>query len=205
MTISPALASACAQLLAANIRVVGFTFDGSGDSGSIDSDLRLFPEPSWSLQCIKTDFVGNPAYDVVGRRDVVWFLTNTNHANERFTSAVLAAFEVLNTMPPAQVRTVENELTELAYSTLEEHFPGDWVNNAGGYGLIAFDLQTGDFHVWGQQRIEDTVDASASGTCAAWPVMTTPLTAPLQASETYLLDAITAALTTPPLHDDDFA
>jgi len=54
-------------------------------------------------------------------------------------------------------------LDSVFYNVLH-NFPGDWINNSGGYGQAYLDLVTGQYDILGYQRYESQDEACAEGT-----------------------------------------
>lgn len=126
------------QLLDAGVRTVGFSFDGGGDSGSLE--YLCVPDELPSL--------GLDAYD-----DLDVFLFCGGHSPEPVPKQVYDLVAQYN---------ARNWLEDVAYAALE-YFDGDWVNNDGGFGIVAIDLQTGAFRIEGHQRFSDTSPACSNG------------------------------------------
>lgn len=140
------------QLVAGGLRTVGYSFDGSGDSGSVDH-MKLHADPTTPLQEI---------LDANGCLETFNSATIYGYSNGKYQSKTNPAFEKIDPLLD-QVTGAENYLEEMAYAALE-HFDGDWVNNEGGYGTVAIDLVTGAFYIDGSQRVSSEESACSDGT-----------------------------------------
>lgn len=126
------------KLINAGFRTLGFEFDGSGDSGCVHDIL------------VPTAYM-KPLNDM--------------EEIERLESYSDTTQPVLDKLD-ALVGTDGGLLDNLAYAALE-HFPGDWVNNEGGYGTVWIDLLTADFQIDGWQRVVEEQSADSSGSLAS--------------------------------------
>ena len=61
-------------------------------------------------------------------------------------------------------QALRDELEEGAYGILERHFPGDWINNDGGYGVIVLHLDADApcIVLEAHQRVSTTEDSEIS-------------------------------------------
>lgn len=135
-------------LVAAGIRTIAYSFDGSGDSGSLEG-LQLPADPSRALETFRESglegsFSTGHAWD------------NTTHSYQPLPG-LAATYTTIDEIDPGQY-----VLEHLAYAALE-HFDGDWVNNDGGWGLVAIDLLSGEFIIEGNQRYSDSSPANSDG------------------------------------------
>jgi len=126
-------------LVAEGLRTVGVEFDGSGDSGQIN-DI-VFP-------CEETHTL--PLKTVQASERLVGASWNQN-------SELKKRYGLATTGPRW------DRFTELMYDVLGSCFPGDWINNDGGYGIVWIDLVTGEYVLEGWQRISMSENASAEG------------------------------------------
>lgn len=142
MTLIKDLTQARRTLIAAGIRTLGFGFDGSGDDGSLQD--MCFPEnPSMALDDCGSPGEFTPAYSYVGGSP--------------------AGDKALQLKKQVESLVDEGVLRDMAYSALE-FFPGDWVNNDGGYGVVALDLLTGEFNIDGYERYMEVHSVDQTGT-----------------------------------------
>lgn len=134
--------------VAAGFRTIGAEFCGSGDEGSID-------------------YCGLPSGDGIDHTTPVakieeecgahlhtgdkWDQNQQKWVND-------GSFDLVGSL--AKEHGVN--LNDLFYSVLV-NFPGDWVNNEGGYGKVFLDLVNGEYYIDGYQRIEHVESADASG------------------------------------------
>lgn len=135
-------------LVDAGVRCLGYYFDGSGDSGGLQ-DFMVPDNPALPLS-----HHAEEALDDVLNDRTMWKvapdLTSTIVTND----AWVRAYKLVCQYPEG-----EDTLQAMFYDALEE-FPGDWINNAGGYGHVAIDLLTGESRIDGWQRVEDTESAN---------------------------------------------
>ena len=132
-------------LLTAGFRTIGCAFDGSGDEGRIN-DMVLPERYADALADILDDHEAeiprlSTYYDVATKQFVV-------------PELLLQSTELMT-------RYLET-YQEFVYNLLEA-FPGDWVNNEGGFGVVYVDLATGTFFIDGEQRYSSTETATAEG------------------------------------------
>lgn len=150
-------------LVAKGLRTFAYSFDGSGDSGSLESllisDDLTRPLESYEdrlEECFNEKTIGtwvNPHIDETTGKHV------PGKYNYTMSPVYAAADAIIEGVDGAR-----EALQDLAYSALE-HFDGDWCNNDGGYGIVAVDLLTGEFKIDGWQRYSDTNAADSEGTC----------------------------------------
>lgn len=150
MKMNPTTAAVRATLLAHGIRTVAFRFDGAGDSGSLDA-LALALDPSLPIDS-DADFDDYFYTKYELQNNFPWKKVPPS------TVAAHGAFEVIESES-----SFINTLERLGYDALE-YFDGDWVNNDGGFGVVAIDLATGAFEIQGQQRYTETTEANSEGT-----------------------------------------
>lgn len=133
---------------AAGFRTIGAEFDGSDDEGSVG-------------------YVGIPA----GLDDEMLDAKALVDLKES-TFGLLSLNKWVSGqgwVPNARVQQLldlakehDLDLSTLFYEILEE-FPGDWVNNEGGYGTVWLDLVSGEYWINGNQRVTTSEDAHAEG------------------------------------------
>lgn len=110
-----ALFEECKRLGATNIRV---PYDGSGDDGQVE-DPEL------------TGAGGNPIA-IPEDLKVGWFIeAGYDYGPNNEIIPVRAGVEDV---------TISEALERYCYEVLGQHFPGDWVNNEGGYGELKIEL-----------------------------------------------------------------
>jgi hypothetical protein len=131
------------RLVAAGIRTIGFGFDGSGDSGSVQ-EICFPDDAALPLEECGSPSDFTPAYTFSGL-GVPPYAAKAEEYKKKVDSLV-------------QMSVLE----DIAYAALE-FFPGDWVNNDGGYGTVAIDLLTGEFNIDGYQRYMEVSAADQSG------------------------------------------
>lgn len=125
------LVSTCASLGASRMEIY---FDGSGDSGQVEG-VTLYNAQNQVVDIPKGMKVQYPRRHQTFGRDG-W--------KKHFTTETLPLSEALQ---------------EWAYDILADHCPGDWVNDAGGYGFIRADFTPPyNFKLEYHQRIETTED-----------------------------------------------
>lgn len=143
MTPTKDITEARRRLIAAGIRTLGFNFDGCGDDGSLQE--ICFPDnPALALAKCEEPNEFTPAYS---------FSFNDSEQ----TTKVKAFKTKLELLVDVSV------LQDLAYAALV-YFPGDWVNNDGGYGVVALDLLSGEFKIDGYERYTEVNAVDAGGT-----------------------------------------
>lgn len=143
-------------LLANGYRVIAAAFDGSGDSGSLSGFYLPCPEDS--------------------TKSLTEILADDKELNMDLLFAgpqVMAKIKEL--LAPLKENTWDDPLDMLFYQILE-NFDGDWVNNAGGYGMAAVDLQTGEWTIQGYQRYEESSAANSEGLFKWDPMPTSTMT-----------------------------
>lgn len=133
------------RLVAAGIQTVAFTFDGMGDSGSVEEFLLPPGQPTGPLD----EYEDLECFDP---RKTYSFATKSVETSAGFAWA-----------EPHLGPNDEDMLKDLAYAALE-NFDGDWVNNDGGYGRVAIDLLTGQYRIDGYQRYMSEDAVGSSGT-----------------------------------------
>jgi hypothetical protein len=165
-------------------RLVSFSFDGCGDEGNVEK------------VCVAPAEYANTALhdctlDISEFECKVGVYNNELGKYEYKASPYYTQFKTL-----LKTFTFQNEkmdggslLYDIAHHVLEEHFPGDWVNNDGGYGWVGIDLLTGDFRIDGWARYTDSEEADAMGTAL------TALSGDISAPEFDLTAAIKNTLT----------
>lgn len=123
------------SLLRAGYRVIGAEFNGSGDDGCIEA--YVFP----------TDDKRH-----LSLAEVQCYL-EYNKPKAKEVEALVAAC------------TPEwSETLDALFDQVLENFPGDWINNDGGHGTVAVDLQTGAWTIDGWERFTDETEVNAEGT-----------------------------------------
>lgn len=133
----------------AGIRTIGADFNGSGDEGNIDSlCLPAENEHHRGLQ------------ELLDEHGVIDMVYPKSYNYDTKTWTVHAPFTTLHDIQAAHV---ECNLEDVFYKIIDQYFPGDWVNNEGGYGTVWLDLVTGQFELAGYQRIQTTEPADAAG------------------------------------------
>lgn len=138
-------------LVTAGLRTFAYSFDGCGDSGSLN-DLLLPSNLTIPLADIE-DTLDESFYSA----------TITEWIDNKYVTMPNPGFVAANTILDS-VFGSSLVLEDMAYAALE-HFDGDWVNNDGGYGVVGIDLLTGDFKIEGFQRYSDASPADSDGTC----------------------------------------
>lgn len=138
------------KLLALGVRVVAFSFDGSGDEGSVED--YIVP-PSFPHKSLNEYVEQDPVFGTFVGKGFYSYEKKAYTPCEQFVATDLLI---------KSVEGAEVALDEMAYAALE-HFPGDWVNNDGGYGTVGLDLLTGEYYIDGNQRYTDSDDASKGG------------------------------------------
>jgi hypothetical protein len=139
-------------LVAAGLRTFAYSFDGAGDSGSLEQ-LLLPSQPNAPLAehvDVRLDDAFNSSA-TYGNIDGEWQASPTPGYKE--------AYAIIES-----VTNAEDALHDMAYAALER-FDGDWVNNDGGYGIVAVDLMTGQYRIDGYQRYMSTSSANSDGIC----------------------------------------
>lgn len=140
--------------LIAGIRTLGADFNGSSDEGSVDSlVMPNVGEEHRGLQEL---------LDEHGVLDIVYATTYDYVAKKHIKRAI---FETLDRLCFEHFPGQGTGPIESLFYDILEYFPGDWVNNEGGYGTVWLDLQNGQWTIDGQQRISSTEPASADGHC----------------------------------------
>jgi hypothetical protein len=132
------------RLVAAGIQTVAFTFDGMGDSGSVEEFLLPPGQPTGPLDEYEDLDVFDPPKIY-------------NYQEQAAVKSPGFAW-VEPHLGPNDV----DMLKDLAYAALE-NFDGDWVNNDGGYGRVAIDLLTGQYRIDGYQRYMSEEAVCSSG------------------------------------------
>jgi len=120
----------------ANIRTIGCEFDGSGDEGYVNMvgvlEITLNGETTTvsaqSLDDLKDSI---PIIGLMSRQ-------RYNYANNSWDTCAEA--ERLHDL----ATTHSVNLDSVFYNVLH-NFPGDWINNSGGYGQAYLDLVTGQY------------------------------------------------------------
>lgn len=141
-------------LLAAGFRCIGAEFNGSGDSGS----LEHFVFPSESQRQASFDEL---MADDESQGSLDYLLS--------YDKELIDKIDAIS--KPYSDQQWDSGLEGVFYRVLE-NFPGDWVNNAGGYGKVIIDLQTGQWNIDGYERYESEEPAGKSGTMSFEPVAT---------------------------------
>lgn len=127
------LISTCATLGAVRVEV---TFDGSGDSGSVDG-VYLYDAQDQIVE--------------VSNELVLPFMRQFQRWNRS-----TARYEVVTEEDEAPL---EELLKTFCYDVLDVHCPGDWVNNEGGFGTLHIQLTPpAGFRLEYHQRVETTED-----------------------------------------------
>lgn len=150
-------------LVAKGLRTYAYSFDGSGDSGSLE-EMLVADDLTRSLEsyddrleeCFSSKTVGTWVNAHIDE-------TTGTHVPGKYHYTMSPAFAAADAIIEC-VDGARDVLQDLAYSALE-HFDGDWCNNDGGYGIVAVDLLTGEFKIDGWQRYSDTNAADSYGTC----------------------------------------
>jgi hypothetical protein len=139
------------QLIAAGLRCVAYEFDGCGDSGSVNELLLPTRSPEQALE----EYTADSLEDTFDKASQYSYINDKyTHIDNNQYAALMRQIDAI----PSATSTLE----DMAYSALE-NFPGDWVNNDGGYGIVAIDLVTGDYRIDGYQRVSDVESAYSSG------------------------------------------
>lgn len=136
-------------------RLFAYDFDGSGDEGGLN-DVRV-AGPEYCNTALDEYPHSLDEFEDHGKKYDYVTQSYVDHSSAHYK----AALEAIKSCAHG-----EEVIEHMFYKALE-NFPGDWVNNEGGYGIVAIDLLTGDYRIDGFQRISDTEDADASGTAFA--------------------------------------
>jgi len=134
-------------LLSKGVRTLAVEFAGSNDEGEVINTYRFPNDPMMALLQVAPD-VESIEIECHFKKDAA-------------TSKIIADLDV------------DETLADMFYTVLH-NFQGDWVNNAGGWGMVALDLLTSDYVIDGYQRFEDCSVSYTQGTLGA-PIDDVPL------------------------------
>lgn len=149
--------------LRANLRTIACEFDGSGDSGSINGVGPI----RWNAGGTDMSCTHKGLDELMPKLMTCYMTREKNWDFEQNKLVLVPEASLLE-----QLAKEHNIDLDMVFYSVLDHFPGDWVNEAGGYGTAYLDLATGQYHIDGYQRYESTEAADADGTFFDTPIAT---------------------------------